>query len=90
KPMDPESHKYIAEWVKQGGNLVYCAQDKDPYQQVLEWWNQKGNNYLSPSGHLFEQMGMKPDAVAGEYRYGKGFVRIIREDPKEFVLKAGA
>lgn len=90
KPMDPESHKYIAEWVKQGGNLVYCAQDKDPYQQVLEWWNQKGNNYLSPSGHLFEQMGMKPDAVAGEYRYGKGFVRIIREDPKEFVLKADA
>ena len=90
KPMDPESHKYSAEWVKQGGNLVYCAQDKDPYQQVLEWWNQKGNNYLSPSGHLFEQMGMKPDAVAGEYRYGKGFVRIIREDPKEFVLKAGA
>lgn len=90
KPMDPEAHKYIAEWVKQGGNLVYCAQDKDPYQQVLEWWNQKGNNYLSPSGHLFEQMGMKPDAVAGEYLYGKGSVRIIREDPKEFVLKADA
>lgn len=90
KPMDPEAHKYIAEWVKQGGNLVYCAQDKDPYQQVLEWWNQKGNNYLSPSGHLFEQMGMKSDAVAGEYLYGKGSVRIIREDPKEFVLKADA
>lgn len=90
KPMDPESHKYIAEWVKLGGNLVYCAQDKDPYQQVLEWWNQKGNNYLSPSGHLFEQMGMKPDVDAGEYRYGKGSVRIIREDPKEFVLKADA
>lgn len=90
KPMDPEAHKYIAEWVKQGGNLVYCAQDKDPYQQVLEWWNQKGNNYLSPSGHLFEQMGMKPDAVAGEYLYGKGSVRIIRENPKEFVLKADA
>ncbi|WP_300700573.1 hypothetical protein [Bacteroides sp.] len=90
KPMDPEAHKHIAEWVKQGGNLVYCAQDKDPYQQVLEWWNQKGNNYLSPSGHLFEQMGMKPDAAAGEYRYGKGAVRIIREDPKGFVLQADA
>lgn len=90
KPMDPEAHKHIAEWVKQGGNLVYCAQDKDPYQQVLEWWNQKGNNYFSPSGHLFEQMGMKPDAAAGEYRYGKGSVRIIREDPKEFVLQADA
>lgn len=90
KPMNPEAHKYIAEWVKQGGNLLYCAQDKDPYQQVLEWWNQKGNSYLSPSGHLFEQMGMKPDAVAGEYRYGKGSVRIIREDPKEFVLQANA
>lgn len=90
KPMDPEAHKYIAEWVKQGGNLVYCAQDKDPYQQVLEWWNQKSNSYLSPSGHLFEQMGMKPDATAGKYRYGKGSVRVIREDPKKFVLQTDA
>lgn len=90
KPMSSESHKYIAEWVKKGGNLIYCAQDKDPYQQVLEWWNQNGNSYQSPSGHLFELMGMKPDAMAGEYLYGKGSVRIIREDPKEFVLKADA
>lgn len=35
-------------------------------------------------------MGMKPDAPAGEYRYGKGFVRVIREDPKEFVLQSDA
>lgn len=89
KPLDAKYHSYIADWVKQGGALIYCGADIDPYQSVLEWWNTHGNTYASPSEHLFEQMGMERKPDSGTYAYGKGTVTVMREDPKHFVLKAG-
>ena len=56
KPMKSEYHNYLADWVKKGGTLVYCGEDVDPYQTVLEWWNTEGNAYKAPSEHLFEAM----------------------------------
>ena len=53
KPLDPKAHEHLAEWVKQGGTIVYCGRDNDVYQNVLEWWNQNGNTYTAPSQHLF-------------------------------------
>lgn len=87
KPLDSKAHAYIAEWVKAGGNLIYAGRDDDPFQTVSEWWNKEGNNYASPSDHLFSLMGISPDPSAGDYKFGKGKVRIIRQDPKEFVLE---
>lgn len=87
KPLDAKYHGYIADWVKNGGALIYCGEDIDPYQTVLEWWNTNGNQYNAPSEHLFEQMGMERKPSAGTYAYGKGTVTVIREDPKQFVLK---
>lgn len=89
KPMKPEYHTYLANWVKKGGVLVYCGEDIDPYQTVLEWWNTEGNQYDAPSEHLFEQMGMQRKPNSGTYRYGKGKVIVMREDPKHFVLQTG-
>ncbi len=89
KPLDPEAHQHIAEWVRRGGRLIYCGRDNDAFQNVLEWWNQNGNHFTAPSQHLFSLMGMPQKAEAGEYRYGKGTVCVIRQDPKEFVLNAG-
>lgn len=89
KPMNPEYHTYLADWVKKGGVLVYCGEDIDPYQSVLEWWNTEGNHYKSPSEHLFERMNLSQNPTDGTYRYGKGRVIVMREDPKHFVLKAG-
>lgn len=89
KPMNPEYHTYLADWVKKGGVLIYCGADIDPYQSVLEWWNTKGNHYKSPSEHLFEEMDLSSNPTEGTYRYGKGTVIVMREDPKHFVLKAG-
>jgi hypothetical protein len=86
KPLAQEAHKYIAQWVKNGGILVYCGRDNDPFQTVQEWWNKGENHYLAPSEHLFELMGMNRVAKEGEYRYGKGTVCVVRHDPKEFVL----
>lgn len=89
KPMKPKYHDYLASWVKKGGILVYCGEDIDPYQTVLEWWNTEGNTYKAPSEHLFEKLGLSPVPGNGTYPSGKGTVIVVREDPKHFVLKAG-
>ena len=87
KPMKAEFHNNIAHWVKSGGVLVYCSEDNDAYQSVMEWWNTNGNSYKAPSMHLFELLGMNPTPPTGEYTCGKGKVYVIRENPKNFILK---
>jgi hypothetical protein len=89
KPLSPEPHYRIAEWVKKGGVLVYCGEDKDPFQTVPEWWNNGDVQYSVPSDHLFQQMGMEQNPREGEYPYGEGTVYVIREDPKQYVMKEG-
>jgi hypothetical protein len=89
KPLGRNVHNYIADWVRKGGILVYCGRDNDPFQTVREWWNQDGNSYKTPSAHLFELMKMEAAPKEGEYAYGQGTIRVIRRDPKEFVLTAG-
>ena len=39
KPLSPEVHAPLAEWVKRGGVLVVVDDDSDPYNAVREWWN---------------------------------------------------
>ena len=84
KPMDPQAHFHIAGWVKDGGRLIYCGRDTDPFQSVMEWWNTEGNEWKTPSDHLFSLMGIEAGAPEGEYSFGNGSVKIIRQDPKEF------
>lgn len=87
KPLESRFHDYISDWVKKGGVLVYCGEDVDPYQSVMEWWNKDGNNYKTPSSHLFEKLGLSQNPEEGKYVAGKGAVYVLREDPKHFVLK---
>lgn len=87
KPLDAKYHDYIAQWVKNGGVLIYCGEDVDPYQSVMEWWNTNGNKYNTPSAHLFAKLGLDANPTEGKYTYGKGVVHILKEDPKHYVLK---
>ena len=89
KPLDPQAHSHIADWVKEGGVLLYSGRDDDPFQTVREWWNTDGNSYAAPSDHLFSLMGIRAGASEGQYSYGKGAVDIMRHDPKEYVLSEG-
>lgn len=84
KPLDPEAHRQLAAWVRNGGRLIYCGRDDDPFQGVPEWWTAAG--YAAPSAHLFEQLGVPTDAPEGSYACGRGTVRILRQNPSEFVL----
>ncbi len=87
KPMDPDAHEHIAEWVKRGGVLVYCSRDDDEFQNVTEWWNTEGRDYQRPVDHLFKLMGMASGSPEGKYNFGKGTVQVIRKNPKEFVME---
>lgn len=88
KPLSAEAHQHLADWVKNGGILIYCGTDLDPFQSVQEWWNTNGKNYQRPSDHLFEKMGLKDGMTKeGKYTYGKGTFYVLRSDPKEFVVK---
>lgn len=90
KPLEARSHRFLADWVEQGGSLVYVAEDSDPFQTVREWWNTGDNHWKRPSDHLFSLMGIPEGASAGTYPFGKGAVTIIRQDPKVFVLEKGS
>jgi len=90
KPVSAAAHKYIADWVQKGGVLVYCGRDDDPYQQVMEWWNTKGNHYKAPAEHLFELLHIQPGGNNQPFNVGKGKVYVIRQNPKEFVMQANS
>ena len=88
KPVSAQVHRYLAEWVKKGGVLIYCGKDDDPYQSVMEWWNTKGNHFKAPSEHLFQLLNIKPVSGDQKFEVGKGAVYVLRQDPKEFVMEA--
>jgi hypothetical protein len=86
KPLSPEVHGPLALWVKEGGILVVCDDDADPFNRVREWWNSSGRNYASPREHLFEELGLGGQAAetarAGEFvPLGKGGLLWRPENP---------
>ena len=89
KPLDPEAHQELADWVLHGGHLLYSATDSDPYQQVPEWWNSDGNAFAAPADHLFAQLGLPAGAPAGVYPCGNGTLTVLRQDPADYVLAPG-
>jgi hypothetical protein len=89
KPLDAAVHIALTKWVKRGGSLVVCDDDRDPYNFVRDWWNTGEMNYSTPREHLFEQLGFKGQ-VSETIRVAKGVVIWIRENPAAFAASAEA
>jgi len=92
KPLSADVHVQLAGWVKRGGVLLFCDDDSDPFNTVREWWNTNGLSYHNPREHLFEQVGFKTNSVGNqslEWRFGKGEVTWVRENPVHFARKSG-
>jgi hypothetical protein len=84
KPLSPEVHGPLVEWVKGGGALIVVDNDGDPFNRVRDWWNTKGRHYASPREDLFEHLGLAEKGFGPEpkpVRVGKGFVTWLRENP---------
>lgn len=81
--MKPESSYYnevLAEWVKQGGCLLYIGDGSDPYHAVKSWWNEN-DAYRNPAEHLFAQLGLDKTLPDGTYPAGKGTVTVWNVKP---------
>lgn len=90
KPLSESYHTVLANWVSQGGILIYYGLDKDPFQSVAEWWNTKGKKYKTPSEDLFKKLGLLTSSGStGKFiRWGNGYFSINEQDPKELAMVA--
>ncbi len=67
KPLSPEVHAPLVDWVKRGGVLIFCDKDADPYLKVREWWNTDGNHHATPREELFEQLGLSDSVATNQF-----------------------
>ncbi|MGD0812049.1 MAG: hypothetical protein ABSA83_00445 [Verrucomicrobiota bacterium] len=89
KPLSPEVHVPLADWVKSGGALIFCDNDSDPYLRVHEWWNSHGRNYSTPREHLFELLALDKSVTPDQFnRFGKGGLIWMRVRPAELSTSA--
>ena len=89
KPLTPDVHAPLADWVRRGGVLVFCDRDADPYLKVREWWNTNGKDFATPRQHLFESLGLAETAAAEEcHPIGRGGLIWLRERPATFSTSA--
>ncbi|MGO4107913.1 hypothetical protein [Paenibacillus sp. YAF4_2] len=91
--MKPESsglHNVLAEWVKEGGTLIYVGDGSDDFHGVREWWNQGSKKYASPMEHLFASLGLDTELAAGEYAVGKGCLAHLPLHPSQCAISPEA
>ncbi|MFM1942931.1 MAG: hypothetical protein RI897_1913 [Verrucomicrobiota bacterium] len=80
KPLTPDVHTALANWTRQGGNLMMIDDESDPYNSVREWWNSADLSYPTPRLHLFEKLGLK-DTQPGRYPVGSGSLTWTQTNP---------
>jgi len=91
KPLSPEVHVPLADWVKRGGSLVVIDDDTDPCNRVREWWNSDGRSYATPREHLFEQLGLAGEDATAKSKLGnvgRGQVLWLHEKPANVATSA--
>ncbi len=93
KPLSPDVHQPLADWVKRGGVLVFCDDDSDPFNRVREWWNTNGHTCATPREHLFAQLalvGSKADTAktGTPMAIGEGALIWLRKNPATLAADA--
>jgi hypothetical protein len=81
KPEHAGLHQVLAQWIREGGVLIYVGDGSDPFHGVKEWWNRGAKAYERPDDHLFEAIGLGRRPAEGEYRIGNGGVIVHRIHP---------
>ncbi len=92
KPQTPDVHAPLADWVKRGGQLIFCDDDSDPFNSVHEWWNTGGNQFSTPREELFARLGFSrtkaENSTQTEWLFGQGQVVWLRKNPVQLAASA--
>lgn len=81
KPEYPDLHPALAQWVREGGVLIYVGDGSDTFHTVRHWWNSTGASYANPAEHLTETLGLGRTPAPGCYPIGEGFFCLLGEAP---------
>lgn len=78
KPDYPDINATLAEWVKQGGTIIYVGDGRDPFNKINSWWT---GRYENPAEHLFEMLSIKPKKDKEIFNCLKGTAAVWNTDP---------
>jgi hypothetical protein len=88
KPLRPEYHKPLVEWMRQGGCLMYFDGRDDPFDRVREWWNDDGRTSGTAAQALFRAAGLGGAPGEGFHEVGKGRLAIVKQSPRALAAQA--
>ena len=88
KPENPGINNAIAQWVRNGGSLIYVGNGEDSFHKIPHWWNSNNSDYNNPAEHLFEALGLARNPKEGMHKCGNGTVTYICCSPREIALNS--
>ncbi len=88
KPQGADINVALANYVRDGGTLVYVGDGSDPFHGIRAWWNEGKNADPTPLEHLLRLLGLAPDTPDGEYACGSGRFVLLRRCPADFCVDA--
>ena len=90
KPENPDIHNALAQWVKDGGLLIYVGDGTDAFHNIRSWWTTGKKKYHEPVEHLFECCGLGEKVADGLHAVGDGYVYYMKVHPKTLALSKEA
>ncbi len=82
KPLKREHLDALADWVRDGGLLLYVGDGTDPYHTVPAWWNDDGATSRRADEALFDVLGLEERPAARTISaLGEGAVYWLDESP---------
>lgn len=82
KPLKPDYHEVLAQWVREGGKLLIVDDNADPFNAVKEWWNDKGATARTPRDALLESLGMDT-RIPGPANIEEGRALLMHRSPTD-------
>lgn len=88
KPQSADINVALANYVLEGGILVYVGDASDPFHNIRSWWNSGKLCYKTPLEHLIKLLGLSEDIADGTYECGEGKFVLLRKCPSDFCVNS--
>lgn len=90
KPQSADVNVALANFVLDGGILVYVGDGTDPFHNIRAWWNTNKQNYKTPLENLLKLVGLDENIPDGTYPCGSGKFVLLRDCPSDYCTDAEA